>query len=127
MNRTAYIDLNIFDRLEKRDKLEQSEKILYQTLFSLLTDKHILTAYSNAHLNDLFRGYQKNPTYIDGHLANIKSFTDNLCICQYWGENTAKLHYRDIFDFFKEKVTEWEFEPNSYDDLIKYEPLMQGY
>jgi hypothetical protein len=125
MNRTAYIDLNIFDRLEKLDKLDQPEKVLYQTLFSLLTDKHILTAYSNAHLNDLFRGYQKNPTYIDGHLANIKSFTDNLCICQYWGESTAKWHYRDIFEFFKEKVTEWEFEPNSYDDLFKDEPLMQ--
>lgn len=55
----AYIDLNIFDRLEKLDKLEEPEKTFYQTLFSLLNDKHILTAYSNAHLNDLFRGYQK--------------------------------------------------------------------
>jgi hypothetical protein len=122
---TAYIDLNIFDRLEKIDKLEKPEKVLYQTLFSLLTDKRLLTAYSNAHLNDLFRGYQKDPTYIDGHLANIKSFTDNLCICQYWGEKTAKWHYRDIYEFFKEKVTEWEFEPNSYDDLFKDEPLIR--
>lgn len=122
---TAYIDLNIFDRLEKLDKLEQPEKGLYQTLFSLLGDKQISTAYSNAHLNDLFRGYQKNSKYIDGHLANIKNFTDNLCICQYWGEKTAKLHYRDIFEFFKEKVIEWEFEPNSYDDLFKDEPLMR--
>jgi len=122
---TAYIDLNIFDRLEKLDKLEQPDKGLYQALYSLLTEKHIVTAYSNAHLNDLFRGYKKNPTYIDGHLANIKSFTDNLCICQYWGEKTAKWHYRDIFDFFNEKVTEWEFEPNSYDDLFKDEPLIR--
>ena len=122
---TAYIDLNIFDRLEKLDKLEQPEKGLYQTLFSLLSDKHISTVYSNAHLNDLFRGYQKNPTYIDGHLANIKSFTGNLCICQYWGEKAAKLHYRDIFEFFKEKITDWEFEPNSYDDLFKDQPLMR--
>jgi hypothetical protein len=50
---TAYIDLNIFDRLEKLDKLEQSEKVLYRTLFSLLTDKHLLTAYSNALLTFL--------------------------------------------------------------------------
>jgi hypothetical protein len=68
---TAYIDLNIFDRLEKLDKLDQADKEFYQTLYNLLDDKKITTAYSNAHLNDLFRGYQKNPTYIDGHLATL--------------------------------------------------------
>jgi hypothetical protein len=122
---TAYIDLNIFDRLEKIDKLDTSNKEHYETLFALLTNKQVITAYSNAHLNDLFRGYQKNPTYITGHLNHIKSLTDNLCICQYWGEKTAKWHYRDVFEFFEEKVTEWEFEPNSYDDLFKDEPLMR--
>lgn len=121
----AYIDLNIFDRLEKIDKVEEPEKGLYETLILLLTNKQIVTAYSNAHLNDLFRGYQKNPIYITGHLNNIKSFTNNLCICQYWGEKKALWHYRDIFEFFKEKVADWEFEPNSYDDLFKDEPLMR--
>ncbi|MEQ1625452.1 MAG: hypothetical protein ABL870_12210, partial [Sediminibacterium sp.] len=113
---TAYIDLNIFDRLEKLDKLDQEDKEFYQTLYNLLADKKITTAYSNAHLNDLFRGYQKNPTYIDGHLTNIKSFTNNLCICQYWGEKDVKWHYRDINEFFQEKFDEWEFEPTSYDE-----------
>jgi hypothetical protein len=122
---TTYIDLNIFDRLEKLDKLEEPEKSFYQTLYSLLKDKSILTAYSNAHLNDLFRGYQKNPNFIDGHLTNIQSFTDNLCICQYWGEKEAKWHFRDIFEFFNEKVDEWKFEPNSYDNLFEDEPLMR--
>src|SRR6187402_1529322 len=101
---TAYIDLNIFDRLEKLDKLDQVDKEFYQTLFSLLDGKKITTAYSNAHLNDLFRGYQKNPAYTDGHLASIKSFTGNLCICQYWGEKNVTWHYRDINEFFQEKV-----------------------
>jgi len=122
---TAYIDLNIFDRLEKLDRLEPPEKQFYQTLFDLLKNKQILTAYSNAHLNDLFRGYQKNSTYIDGHLKNIESLTDNLCICQYWGEKTAKLHYRNIFEFFNDKVNDWEFEPTSYDDLFEDEPFMR--
>lgn len=73
----AYIDLNIFDRLEKLDKLDQQDKVFYQTLYNLLDDKNITTAYSNAHLNDLFREYQKNLAYIDGHLANIKLFTND--------------------------------------------------
>lgn len=122
---TAYIDLNIFDKLEKLDKLKELDKKNYLTLYNLLVDKKITTAYSNAHLNDLFRGYQKNPTYIDGHLANIKSFTNNLCVCQYWGEKTVKWHYRDINEFFQEKVNEWEYEPASYDELFKDYPLMQ--
>lgn len=122
---TAYIDLNIFDRLEKIEKLEEPEKLFYQTLFSLLKNKHTSTAYSNAHLNDLFRGYQKNPSYIDGHLSNIQSFTNNLCICQYWGQKEVKWHYRNIFEFFNEKVSEWEFEPNSYDNLFENEPLLK--
>lgn len=122
---TVYIDLNIFDRLEKLDRLGQPEKQFYQTLFDLLKNKQILTAYSNAHLNDLFRGYQKNSSYIDGHLQNIESLTDNLCICQYWGEKSAKLHYRNIHEFFNDKVNEWEFEPTSYDDLFKDEPLIR--
>lgn len=122
---TAYIDLNIFDRLEKLEKLDEPDKVFYQTLFSLLAKEQIITAYSNAHLNDLFRGYQKNPAYIAGHLANIKSLTHDLCICQYWGEKSAKWHYRDIFEFFEEKVNEWEFIPNSYDELFEDEPLMR--
>jgi len=120
---TAYLDLNIFDRLEKINKLDESEKEFYQILFSLLKDKLVLTAYSNAHLNDLFRGYQ-NQSYTEGHLRTIQSFTNNLCICQYWGEKEVKWHYRDIFEFFNEKVEDWEFEPSSYDNLFE-EPLMQ--
>lgn len=123
---TVYIDLNIFDRLEKFAKISEVDKPNYQILLTLLTDKKIITAYSNAHLNDLFRGYQRNPDYIDGHLNNIKKFTDDLCICQYWGEKNAIWHNRDIFKFFQEKVDEWEFEPDSYDDLFKDEPLMKS-
>ncbi len=122
---TVYVDLNIFDRLEKLDRLESSEKMPYQLLFDLLSSKEIVTAYSNAHLNDLFRGFQKNPMYIDGHLKNIQQFTNNLCICQYWGEKNAKWHYRDIFEFFEKKKKEWEFEPTSYDALFDEFPLMK--
>ncbi|MEP6514149.1 MAG: hypothetical protein ABJA79_09775 [Parafilimonas sp.] len=94
-------------------------------LFDLLQNKTLITAYSNAHLNDLFRGFQKNPNYIDGHLKNIQALTNNLCICQYWGRQNAEWHYRNIFEFFEEKTKEWEFEPASYSELFKDYPEMQ--
>lgn len=56
---TVYIDLNIFDRLEKFDKIPEIDKPNYQLLLTLLTDKKITTAYSTAHLNDLLSGFQK--------------------------------------------------------------------
>ena len=46
----VYIDLNIFDRLEKLDRLDPTEKSSYQYLSDLLTSKRIITAYSNDHL-----------------------------------------------------------------------------
>ena len=122
---TVYLDLNIFDRLEKLDKLAQVDKHHYKMLSLLLTNKKLITAYSNAHLNDLFRGYQKNQNYVLGHLGHIKSLTDDLCICQYWGEKGVKWHYRNIFEFFEQKAEEWKFEPDSYEDLFRHEPLMR--
>lgn len=121
----VYIDLNVFDRLEKIDNLPVNEKPDYQLLLELLLNQTITTAYSNAHLNDLFRGYQKNPAYIDGHLNNIEKLTKSLCICQYWGDSSVTWHYRDIFEFFKAKNSEWEFEPSNYEDLFKDEPFLK--
>lgn len=121
----TYLDLNIFDRLEKLDRIKESDKVFYESLFALFKEEKIVTAYSNAHLNDLFRGYVKNPAYIEGHLNNIKSITNNLCICQYWGEKSAKWHYRDILGFFKEKVADWEFESNTYEEFLVDEPLLK--
>jgi len=122
---TIYLDLNIFDRLEKLNKLEYPEKENYQYLFDLIVSKKVIIPYSNAHLNDLFRGYQKNPNYIDGHLNNIEQLTNNLCICQYWGKPKAEIHFRNIKEFFSEKGREWEFEAESYSELFDDEPLMK--
>ncbi len=123
----VYLDLNIFDRLEKIERLEDnSHRVDYQRLYSIIADKKITTAYSNAHLNDLFRGYKKNLEYTNGHLSNLKTLTNNLCICQYWGQSNVRWHYRDIFEFFDEKMHEWQYDPLSYDELFFDEPLLRS-
>jgi len=115
----VYLDLNVFDRAEKLDRLEVPERAYYDKLVRLIQDKKVRTAYSNAHLNDLFRGYQKNPGYTSGHLNHIKKLTGELCICQYWGNAKATWHYRDIFQFFQEKQQEWDDGPADFDDFVK--------
>lgn len=114
----VYLDLNVFDRIEKREKLGEQEKLIYAGIEDLIVKQKISVPYSNAHLNDLFRGFQKNPLFIEGHLNEIERLTNNLCICQYWGKNHATWHYRDINDFFTEKKDEWEFEPSSFLELF---------
>jgi len=114
----VYFDLNIFDRIEKKERLSESENEIYSELENLVLSGQITVPYSNAHLNDLFRGFQKNPDYIDGHLDNIEKLTKNLCICQYWGRKETTWHYREIREFFNEKKTEWEFEFDSFDKLF---------
>lgn len=101
----VYFDLNIFDRIEKKETLSESENEIYSELENLILTEKIMVPYSNTHLNDLFRGYQKNPNYIDGHLNNIKRLTNDLCICQYWNRKEATWHFRDINEFFEEKKT----------------------
>ena len=59
-----YFDLNIFDRIEKKENLEENERNLYTKWENLVLSGQIVVPYSNAHLNDLFRGFQKNPNYI---------------------------------------------------------------
>lgn len=76
-----YLDWNVFDRIEKIDRLNDEEKQIYLRLESILGDESIHVPYSNAHLRDLLRGYKKNPKYIKGHLEIIERLTNNLCIC----------------------------------------------
>lgn len=115
----VYFDLNVFDRIEKLSTISDSEKEIYTELENLILQNKIITPYSNAHINDLFRGFQKNPIYIDGHLRNIERLTKNLCICQYWNRKEVTWHFKEIFEFFEEKKTEWEDEPGSLDELFE--------
>ncbi len=115
----VYFDLNVFDRIEKKTSLEAAEREIYSDLQKIVLEEKIIVPYSNAHLNDLFRGFQKNPNFIEGHLRNIQDLTKNLCVCQYWNREEATWHNRNIFEFFEEKKSEWEFEPQSLDELFK--------
>ena len=117
---TIYLDLNIFDRIEKIDSLEEIPKQEYLKLLELISKENIDLPYSNAHLNDLFRGWKKNPNFINGHLQNIQSLTKNLCICQYWGEKNVWWHKRNIFEFFESKKDEFDIFDETLDELFDF-------
>ena len=121
----VYLDWNVFNQIEKRESLPEGERQIYTDLYSSIIAKELVCPYSNAHLNDLIRGYKKNPLYIDGHVTIITELTNDLCICQYWKQTKPLWHRRSVNEFFYSAIEEKELEWESFDDLLdeKYELL----
>ena len=100
------------------DDLDEEEKQVYSTIEELIVSEKITTPYSNAHINDLLRGYANNPIYIPQHLNTIKRLTNNLCIVQYWGDTQSTWHYRDVDEFFHSALNEKGRTSNSFLELM---------
>jgi hypothetical protein len=101
-----YCDWNVFDKLEKAERLAEDERNVYLEIRQKAIDQEIIVPYSNAHINDLSRGFVKNPDYTAGHLQNITAITQNLCIAQYWGEHQTRWHFRDPEEFLNATLEE---------------------
>lgn len=109
----VYIDWNVFNRIEKR------HDDTYLQIEEFIKNEKIITPYSNAHINDLIRGYEKNSSYINGHLQTLERLTKNLCITQYWGEKNSRWHYRNVFEFFESALEDNATSAKSFKDLFK--------
>ncbi|MBD8387417.1 hypothetical protein [Dysgonomonas sp. BGC7] len=117
----VYIDWNIFNKIEQKDSLSDEEFLIFDKIERLILNKDIICPYSNAHINDLLRGYKKNSIYIDGHLEILKYLTGDLCIVQYWGRNSATWHYRDVKEFFNSAIKDGHSLPDFYLDLCSWD------
>jgi hypothetical protein len=117
----AYLDLNVFDRLQKKDNLDKETYELYSKIEELITTQKIVCPYSNAHINDLLRGHLKNPEFIPKHLENIRKLTNNLCIVQYWGNPQITWHYREIEEFFQSALDDKEATTKPFTALLSWD------
>lgn len=114
-----YLDWNVFDKIEKINELEDEQKQIYLQIENLLLDENLIAPYSNAHINDLIRGYNKNPIYIPQHLKTLQRLTNNLCIVQYWGQREVLWHFRDPEEYFDTAINDLESSFESFEDLFK--------
>lgn len=122
----VYLDLNVFDLIEKKDSLEKEQRIWYNYLHQKIINEEILTPYSNAHINDLKRGYKKNQEAVRQHIDNIKFLSNDLCIVNYWGDNGITWHYRDIEEFFNSSINDSD-SYKSFEDFIDNSQLRHIY
>jgi hypothetical protein len=128
MTCTAYLDWNIFNKLENTVTLKAEETVVYTAIETSILEGNVLVPYSNAHISDLARGYLKNPAFTEGHLHNINRLTNNFCIVQYWGEQKVKWHVRDPHEFLNSTLDESEITAGSFADLLylEDEPVMNA-
>lgn len=113
----VYLDSNVLDGLQKLSESD-SQREAYLAIISLINNGNIIIPYSNAHINDLYRGYIKNPHYTAVDLGFIKSITNELCIVQYWGKDHAIWHRRDPLEFFESAKDEKQISNKSFSQLV---------
>jgi len=122
MSNYIYLDLNVFDRLEKLERLAPEEAETYQYILDCLNSEQFETMYSNAHINDLIRAHNNSPsgdtTALEGHLNNLSSLTNNLCICQYWKEENVRIHNREVSEFFNSSLSESDKPMPTFTELM---------
>jgi len=125
----VYLDWNVFNKVEKINDMGSPEREVYTHLRELILQKQFTVPYSNAHINDLLRGYHKNSDYIDKHLQTLAELTGNLCVAQYWGEPTTRWHRRNPKDFFYSALEEGDTVADSFSSLFDYfedDPLIRN-
>lgn len=113
-----YLDWNIFNKLEQVEELEDEQKAPYVLLAKLIIQKELIAPYSNAHINDLLRGYQKDPSYTPRHVSYLSFYTDNLCLTQYWGESKIRWHFRDPMECLQSAIQENDGTAASFSQLF---------
>ncbi|WP_343633975.1 hypothetical protein [Fluviicola sp.] len=79
---SIYLDLNIFDRIEKIQRVSSDEAEPYKFLVHCLKSGDFYTHYSHAHITDLVRAYKpEDTTKLEGHLKNIGDLSNHVYIC----------------------------------------------
>jgi hypothetical protein len=117
----VYLDWNIFNQIEKNNNSNKEQIDVYNKIETLIASKEIICPYSNAHINDLLRGYYINPVFIPKHLETLTRLTNNLCIVQYWGKEEAIWHYRNATEFFNSALEESVIPSKSFTELMKFD------
>ncbi len=115
-----YLDWNIFNKIEYKKTLDSKEIEIYDTIENKVLQENIECPYSNAHLNDLLRGYAKSSQFIDTHLYTLNRLSNSLCLCLYWNQDKVRFHYRDTKEFFFLLLEETEMMPQSFDEYIEF-------
>ncbi|MBP6023352.1 hypothetical protein [Ferruginibacter sp.] len=123
-----YLDWNIITTLRQPEILTNEEDI---NTFDFLTriinssSQSLTIPYSNAHLNDLLKSYNKGERLrVQEALKFISLLTQNVCLTQYWNEESAKWHLRNPEEYFQDLLdNDDDVDTSSLETIL--EPLKE--
>ncbi len=116
----VYLDWNVFNQIEKNLSASLKNDV-FSHIESAIRKGEIICPYSNAHINDLLRGYDKNPAFIDGHIDTLQQLTNGLYVCQYWGDDNIVWDNRNVREAFNEALEEFRQTPKTFNDFLNKE------
>ncbi|RZJ89295.1 MAG: hypothetical protein EOO20_11380 [Chryseobacterium sp.] len=114
----VYLDWNVFNKIKQLDNISDCDRVAYLFIERLILSSEVMSPYSNAHINDLSRGYLKNPSYTPGHLTNISRLTGNLCMMQFWGDKNVCWKFRNPEEVLRSVLDYKDDNPENYEELF---------
>lgn len=117
----TYFDWNVLDEIEKISKITIEKQEVYRAIERYILDGKTIVPYSNAHIRDLKRGFEKNSSFISGHLETLRRLTNELLIVQYWGHDEVIWEYRNPTEFFNSSIEEDKTNPESFSELFNWD------
>lgn len=123
-----YLDWNVITTLRQTENLTNyDDTITFQTLINVINSARdkLIIPYSNGHLRDLMKSYKKGERErVEQSLKFISLLTQDICLTQYWNEETAKWHYRDPEEHFASLIEDQNgVDTTSFESTL--EPLKE--
>lgn len=118
-----YLDWNVITTLRQIENLTNNDDVAtFRTLFNVINSARdkLIIPYSNGHLNDLLKNYKKGERErVEQSLKFISLLTQDVCLTQYWNEETAKWHYRSPEEYFESLIEENGVNTTSLESILE--------
>jgi len=103
-----YLDWNVITTLRQIENLTNNDDVItFNALFNVINSARdkLVIPYSNGHLNDLMKSYKKGERErVEQSLKFLSLLTQDVCLTQYWNEESAKWHYRNPEEYFSSLI-----------------------
>jgi len=118
-----YFDWNVITTLRQIENLTNKDDIVtFQKLFNIINSNrdNLIIPYSNGHLNDLMKSYKMGErNKVEQSLNFISHLTQDVCLTQYWNEETANWHYRNPNEYFENLIKDGsDLDTTSLDNIL---------
>lgn len=115
-----YLDWNVITRCRNLHKLDPARREEIEKLLELLSvfEKQLTIPYSPAHLQDIKKGFLKNPTFLTSDFEILTKITSNVFLVENLEEAKPHLTIKEPSKQFEELISQNYQEETAVVDII---------